>query len=47
MNRSPKNNEYKWFFDFLREDKIISKLLQRKNLSEAEKKNIYFYSYKS
>ncbi|EOS7924930.1 hypothetical protein AB1I58_03145 [Enterococcus hirae] len=38
MNRSPKNNEYKWFFDFLREDKIISKLLQRKNLSEAEKK---------
>lgn len=38
MNRSPKNNEYKWFFDFLRDDKIISKLLQRKNLSEAEKK---------
>lgn len=47
MNRSSKNNEYKWFFDFLRDDKIISKLLQRKNLSEAEKKNIYFYSYKS
>ncbi|EOS7801845.1 hypothetical protein [Enterococcus hirae] len=38
MNRSSKNNEYKWFFDFLRDDKIISKLLQRKNLSEAEKK---------
>ena len=47
MNRSSKNNEYKWFFDFLRDDKIISTLLQRKNLSEAEKKNIYFYSYKS
>lgn len=38
MNRSSKNNEYKWFFDFLRDDKIIFKLLQRKNLSEAEKK---------
>ena len=42
MNRSSKNNEYKWFFDFLRDDKIISKLLQRKNLSEAEKKTYIF-----
>lgn len=32
------DDKYKWFFDFLRDDKIISKLLQRKNLSEAEKK---------
>lgn len=31
-------DKYKWFFDFLREDKIISMLLQRKDLSEAEKK---------
>ncbi|HHK0760984.1 TPA: hypothetical protein ACQQME_001133 [Enterococcus hirae] len=35
---SDPDDKYKWFFDFLRDDKIISKLLQRKNLSEAEKK---------
>ncbi|EPM6861063.1 hypothetical protein ACTPGT_001980 [Enterococcus hirae] len=35
------DDKYKWFFDFLRDDKIISKLLQRKNLSEAEKKHIF------
>ena len=34
-------DKYKWFFDFLREDKIISMLLQRKDLSEAEKKHIF------